>query len=164
MPKTVLVVEDSQDDVFFVTRAFKSVGLAAPISIAEDGRKARDYLSGEGSYSDRAGFPIPSVVLLDIRMPFMSGFEVLSWIREQSSFRTLPVIMFSSSDQECDVERAYALGANAFLVKPTRVEAYPQLASVIKQFWIDANIPPPRSSSAGLKSAVVSLPVTQPKN
>ncbi len=142
MPKTILLVEDSEDDAFFVTRAFKASGMISPFSWVEDGQKAIEYLSGTASYADRACFPMPSLVLMDIKLPFMSGFEVLRWIREQSCFPRLPVVMFTSSNQECDVEMAYALGANAYLMKPHHGDHYSDLAALIKRFWLDANLSP----------------------
>jgi two-component system response regulator len=144
MPKTILLVEDNDDDVFLITRAFKTVGLVTPMVRATDGQDAIDYLSGKGKYADRVKFPMPSLVLLDIKMPFISGLEVLRWIRGQPAFAPLPVVMFTTSSQECDVRSAYGLGANAFLVKPARIEECTHIANVIKQFWIDANIVPPR--------------------
>ena len=142
MPKKILLVEDNDDDVFLITRAFKNVGLVTPMVRATDGQNAIDYLSGKGEYADRVKFPMPSLVLLDIKMPFLSGLEVLRWIRSQAPLAALPVIMFTTSSQECDVRSAYSLGANAFLVKPARLEECTNIASVIKQFWIDANIAP----------------------
>ncbi len=143
MPKTILLVEDNDDDVFLITRAFKSVGLITPIARATDGQDAIDYLSGKGDYADRVKFPLPYLVLLDIKMPFLSGLEVLRWIRGHDLLAALPVVMFTTSSQECDVRSAYGSGANAFLVKPSRLEECTNIADLIKQFWIDANIAPP---------------------
>ena len=142
MPKAILLVEDSRDDAFFMTRAFKNIGMLAPLLHVEDGTIALEYLSGRGPYANRAQFPMPALVLLDIKMPFLSGFEVLRWIREQSTFPTVPVVMFTSSNQECDVEKAYSLGANAYLMKPNHGGDYSDLASLIKRFWLEANLPP----------------------
>lgn len=143
MPKTILLVEDSDDDVFLVTRAFKSVGLITPMVRTSDGQDAIDYLSGQGRYCDRVRFPFPSLVLLDVKMPFVSGLEVLAWIRQQNAFAGLPAIMFTTSNQESDVKRAYAAGANAYIVKPAHFEECTRLAGLIKQFWVEANITPP---------------------
>lgn len=143
MPKTILLVEDSDDDVFLITRAFKSVGLVTPMVRAADGQDAIHYLSGKGDYADRVKFPLPSLVLLDIKMPFISGLEVLRWIRAQPTLAPLPVVMFTTSGQECDIRSAYGSGANAFLIKPARLDECTSIANVIKQFWIDANIAPP---------------------
>lgn len=165
MPKTILLVEDSDDDVFLITRAFKTVGLVTPMVRATDGRDAIDYLSGKGQYADRVKFPMPSLVLLDIKMPFISGLEVLRWIRGQALLAALPVVMFTTSSQECDVRSAYAAGANAFLVKPARLEECTSIASVIKQFWVDANIAPPcevvvNSAEAHLHTTPAARPVS----
>jgi CheY-like chemotaxis protein len=157
MPKTILLVEDNDDDVFLITRAFKTVGLVTPMVRATDGQDAIDYLSGKGHYADRVKFPMPALVLLDIKMPFISGLEVLRWIRGQPPFAPLPVVMFTTSSQECDVRSAYGSGANAFLVKPARLEECTSIASVIKQFWIDANIVPPPEVAGNLPR-----PETQP--
>ncbi|HWN97070.1 MAG TPA: response regulator [Methylomirabilota bacterium] len=143
MPKTILLVEDNDDDVFLITRAFKNVGLVTPMVRATDGQNAIDYLSGKGDYADRVKFPMPALVLLDIKMPFLTGLEVLRWIRAQARLAALPVVMFTTSSQECDVRSAYGSGANAFLVKPARLEECTSVANVIKQFWIDANVAPP---------------------
>ncbi|MCI0538304.1 MAG: response regulator [Verrucomicrobiales bacterium] len=143
MPRTILLVEDSEDDVFFAMRGFKAAGLASPILRVEDGRGAIHYLSGRGQYADRAKFPFPHLILLDIKMPFVTGFDVLQWIRERSHSPQLPVIIFTSSNQESDIERAYALGANAYLVKPNQPDDFCDLAGLIKRFWLDANLPPP---------------------
>jgi len=158
MPKTILLVEDSEDDAFFITRAFKAVGMVSPFSRVEDGQKAIDYLSGRNPFADRARFPMPSLVLMDIKLPFMSGFEVLRWIREQPAFPTLPVVMFTSSNQECDIEKAYSLGANAYLMKPNHGEHYSELAGLIKRFWLDANLPPPLKLE---NAAPLGMPIQQ---
>src|SRR5262245_38394143 len=102
MPKTILLVEDSEDDVFFMTRAFRTAGMLLPLAHVENGQKAIDYLSGKPPYDDRTQFPLPSLVLLDLKMPFLSGFEVLRWIRNQFSCACLPVIVFTTSNQERD--------------------------------------------------------------
>jgi CheY-like chemotaxis protein len=143
MPKNILLVEDSDDDAFFITRSLKSFGMLVPFSHVEDGQKAIDYLSGKGAYADRVRFPLPSLVLLDIKLPFMSGFEVLRWMREQPALPRIPVVMFTSSCQERDIEKAYGLGANAYLVKPNHGDDYQDLAGLIKRFWLDVNLPPP---------------------
>jgi CheY-like chemotaxis protein len=141
-------------------RAFKAAGMAGPVSHVEDGQQAIDYLSGKNSFADRARFPLPALVLLDIKLPFMSGFEVLRWIREQSNFPKLPVIMLTSSNQECDIERAYAFGANAYLVKPSHGDRYDDLAALIKRFWLDANCPPPQKPQT-VKASAANLPLRE---
>src|SRR5262245_19686151 len=132
MPKAILLVEDSEDDVFFAMRAFKAAGIVAPVLRVEDGHRAIDYLSGKGRYAERAKFPLPHVFLLDIKMAFLTGFDGLQWIRAESSCPRVPVVMFTSSDQECDIEKAYAFGANAYLVKPNQADNFSDLAALIK--------------------------------
>ena len=143
MPRSILLVEDNEDDVFFITRAFKAAGLPVSLTRVENGQRAIDYLSQRPPFDDLARFPIPALVLLDLKMPFLSGFEVLRWIRQESRNARVPVIVFTSSNQERDIEQAYELGANAYLVKPDRADACSELAGLIKQFWLEANLPPP---------------------
>jgi len=163
MPKVILLVEDSDDDVFLITRAFKSVGLVSPLMRATDGQNAIDYLSGKDGFADRVKYPMPSLVILDIKMPFISGLEVLRWIRSQAPFTSLPVVMFTTSNQECDVRNAYGAGANAYLVKPGRIEDCTSIAIAIKQFWIDANVAlPPESANDFSRSDLLATPGTLP--
>jgi CheY-like chemotaxis protein len=162
MPRTILLVEDSEDDVFFMTRAFTAAGLLTPLARAENGQKAIEYLSGKPPYNDRTRFPLPSLVLLDLKMPFLSGFEVLRWIRSQSPCLRVPVIVFTTSNQERDVETAYELGANAYIVKPDRPEKCSDLAALIKRFWLEANVPPLiKSDGAGVPTEVPPAPKTE---
>ena len=142
MPTTILLVEDSDDDVFFITRAFKAAGVVTPITRVGNGQEAIDYLGGQRHYADRIQFPIPSLVLLDFKMPFVSGIEVLRWIRAHPHLAHLPAVIFTTSSQESDVRRAYAAGANAYLIKPPSLEEGIRLAVAFKQFWIDSNVPP----------------------
>src|SRR6476620_1948906 len=120
--KPVLLVEDNEDDVFFMQRAFKIAGIANPLMVTEDGQQALDYLAGRGKFSDRARFPLPCMVLLDLQLPLVQGVDVLKWIRSQFEFQTLLVIVFTSSRVDRDIEAAYRCGANSFLVKPPTEE------------------------------------------
>jgi CheY-like chemotaxis protein len=115
---TILLVEDNADDVFFMERAVKKSGLAAPLQVVRDGQQAIDYLSGTGAYGDRGVHPLPSVVFLDLKLPYVHGFDVLEWIRQTSSLKHLPVAVLTSSAEERDRKRAEQLGAQAYLVKP----------------------------------------------
>ncbi len=124
MPETrpILLVEDREDDVFLVRRAFEKAYLLNPLQVVRNGEEAVAYLKGEGTYANRAGYPLPSLILLDLKLPGMDGFDVLRWIRREPNFGSLPVIVLTSSEQIRDVNRAYQLGANSFLVKPTDFE------------------------------------------
>ena len=113
----ILYAEDEPNDVLFLQIAFQTLGIANLLRTVPDGEQAVDYLAGRGPYADRALHPLPSLVLLDINMPKKSGFEVLEWIRRQPRLKTLPVLMFTSSEHEGDMERARKLGANDYLLK-----------------------------------------------
>lgn len=115
---TILLVEDDDDDVFFLRRALKHGHLDLPIHIASDGQQALDYLSGADPYGNRNEFPLPSVVLLDLKLPYVTGFQVLSWIREQSRLKDMPVFILTSSPEERDRQKAVELGAKGYFVKP----------------------------------------------
>lgn len=137
---TILLVEDNSDDVFFMRRACKSVGLQNPLHVVEDGNKAIDYLAGNGQFADRAAFPLPCVMLLDLKLPGKSGLEVLGWIQERPEFVTSVVIVLTTSREPRDIQEAYRLGANAYLVKPTSPTQLVEVVSSIKSFWIDHNV------------------------
>ena len=113
----ILLVEDTEDDVVLMKRALERAGLKNPVFNVKNGVEAIAYLAGEPPYWDRARYPIPAMVLLDIKMPLMDGFEVLKWIRNRPEFERLCVVMLTSSNEIRDVNRAYGLGATSFLVK-----------------------------------------------
>ena len=114
----ILLVEDTADDVFFLRRALKKAQINNPLQVAVHGQEAIDYLAGNGNYGDRTKFPLPALVLLDLKLPFVDGFEVLAWLRTQPCLVTLPVVILTSSSEERDRRRAAELGANGYLVKP----------------------------------------------
>lgn len=125
----ILLVEDNSDDVFFFTNAFKKAGGTGVLHAVSDGVEALDYLSGHGAYGERTTYPFPDILLLDLNMPRMNGFEVLEWVRQNATCRCLTVHVLTSSCREADVERVYELGANSYVVKPTRVD---QLVDFVK--------------------------------
>jgi two-component system response regulator len=143
MNKPVLQVEDEAHDVLFLQFAFEQVGVIHPLLVARDGREAISYLQGLGMFANREQFPLPGLVLLDLRLPQVPGLHVLKWIRQQPAFVKLPVIVLSSSDQDSDVEAAYRLGANAYVVKPLNMADRIQLVRRLKQYWLDMDAPPP---------------------
>jgi CheY-like chemotaxis protein len=145
---SILLVEDDENDVFFFQRAMKDAQLQNPLSVARDGLEAIDYLSGNGAFADREQYPLPCLLILDLKMPRKSGLEVLEWLRSEPSLRTLPAIILSSSAQTTDIDRAYQLGANAFVVKPTTVGSRVELLRSIKGFWLQYSRPPAFCSSA----------------
>jgi len=141
MIHSILWVEDDADDVFLIGRAIRKAGLAPP-ALVRDGTEAVEYLSGAGKYADRKAFPFPSIVLLDLKLPRMSGFEVLRWIREQPEIGRLPVLMFTSSKERSDVDRAYFLGANAYLIKSVDHDDLVETLKRVRAFWLDLTLHP----------------------
>ena len=133
--KTVLVAEDNPDDVFALKWAFKRAQITNPIEVVRNGQQAIDYLSGAGDYADRERHPLPFLVLLDLKMPYVSGFEVLAWIRQQTALESLPVVVLTSSDENRDHQKAYALGARSYLVKPPEPEDIKQILSSLQSLW-----------------------------
>jgi CheY-like chemotaxis protein len=140
--KTILQVEDDANDVFFFQRAMKKAGANNPIQVATDGQQAIDYLKGSGKYADRVLFPLPSLVLLDLKLPHVMGLEVLRWIRQQPG-PVLPVVILSASGEWTDISAAYQLGANAVLMKPSEADKLDEMARSIKDFWLTHNTLPP---------------------
>ena len=139
MNQTILLVEDEENDIFFMKRAAKKNGILNPLQVAQDGQVAMDYLSGRGEYADRARFPLPCLTLLDLKLPRVMGLEVLKWVRAQPGLKTLLVIILTSSRLRPDIERAYQLGANAYLVKPSSPPELRKIATGIKEFWLELN-------------------------
>lgn len=139
MVRNVLLVEDDENDVFFFQRAMKLAGWSEPVQVVRDGQQAIEYIKGTGNFAGREKFPIPNLILLDLKMPFLSGLEVLKWIRTESELRQLPVVMFTSSKEEVDLEQAYQLGANAYVVKPAGSDELLELVKAIWNFWIKHN-------------------------
>ncbi len=117
-PKNVLYAEDDDNDAFLMQRAFAKIGKPEALRVVVNGQLATQYLSGQGEFGSREEFPLPEMLLLDVKMPEMSGLEVLRWIRERPAFSALTVVMLTSSTQPKDVEFCAAHGANAYLVKP----------------------------------------------
>ncbi len=134
-PFTVLLVEDDINDVFLVKRAFKMAHIQNPLQIVTDGEQAIQYLRGEDKYASRAVFPLPKLIVMDIKMPGKSGFEVLEWVKHDSLLRRIPVIIVSGSDHPADINRAYELGANAYMVKPVDFRKVEHLFESITHYW-----------------------------
>ena len=130
---TVLYVEDEECDAVFMKMAFASQGMEPALHVVGDGRAAIEYLSGAGKYVDRREYPLPSVVLLDLNLPQVPGFEVLKWMRNHPDFSRTPVVVFSSSTREDDREKALQLGANEFVGKPSSGMKFGQVVEALKE-------------------------------
>jgi CheY-like chemotaxis protein len=115
----ILLVEDSEDDVYLIRRAIKNALITNPVKLVRDGEEAVAYLKGEGKFANRTKYPFPSLVLLDLGLPKMDGLSVLRWIREQREFNLMRVVVLTNSLHMNDTKAAYAAGANSFLIKPT---------------------------------------------
>ena len=133
---TVLFAEDDDNDSFFLERAFKQAKIANPLKRVNDGEEAIEYLSGHGKYSDREVFPLPCLLLLDLKMPRKNGFEVLQWIRAQPGLKRLPVVVLTSSREDPDINRAYDLAANTYLVKPVQFEGLVEMMKALTMYWL----------------------------
>jgi len=132
----ILLAEDLSDDVLLIRRALDNAGVKNPFHVVRDGEEALDYLNGVGKYSNRDEYPLPDILLLDLKMPKMDGFEVLEKIRSSETFGSLRIIVLTSSTQIKDVNRAYELGANSFLVKPLEFDNFKALMRTLACFWL----------------------------
>ena len=132
---SILLVEDDPNDVFLIQRAFQKMQLRNRVSVVSDGEEAIDYLSGDGDFSARTRHPLPTLLLLDLKMPRKSGFDVLSWVRQRPGLKRLVVVVLTSSNQSSDVNRAYDLGANSYLVKPAGFDNLLNLVESLEKFW-----------------------------
>jgi CheY-like chemotaxis protein len=133
---TILLVEDDPDDVLLMQRAFSRARLANPLRVVRDGEEAIRYLSGQGIYKARDKYPVPLLLLLDLRMPKKNGFEVLEWIRDQPEHNDLPVVVLTSSAEQPDAIKAFKLGASSYLVKPAQFDDLVQLMLRLQGYWI----------------------------
>ena len=136
---TILLAEDNETDVLLIKRALQGAGIHSRMEVVTDGEEAIAYLRGENQYADRRQYPMPNLVLLDIKMPRKNGLEVLEWLRtsEQRGLNRLPVIIMSASSLQADIDRAYDLGVNAYLMKPA---AFGELVGTMRktaEFWKD---------------------------
>jgi len=158
----ILLAEDREDDILLVRKAFQKGNICNPLYVVRDGEEAVAYLSGQWRYQNRSEYPLPDLFLLDLKMPRMDGFEVLRWIRQQPTLRSLRVIVLTSSNDIADVNKAYRLGANSFLVKPLDFVNYVGTAELIKEYWVRADRAPQilRPSLKSSSSLAKSPPAT----
>lgn len=133
--QTVLLAEDEEDDVFMMRRAVQKMNDPVLLQIAQDGEQAIGYLSGKNQYADRALFPLPTMILLDIKMPRKNGFEVLAWCNGSNALAHIPILMLSSSKGKSDVDKSRELGAWGYLVKPIAVAELERLLTAKEEFF-----------------------------
>ncbi|WP_160164675.1 response regulator [Pedosphaera parvula] len=134
-----MLAEDDPNDVLLLQFAFREAEIHSPLHTVSNGQEAIDYLSGVGSFSDRERFPIPALLLLDLKMPRKTGIDVLEWLAKDDVMRCLPTVMLSSSTHPGDIEKAYRLGVNAFVVKSPGTAQRTEFCKIIKSFWLTLN-------------------------
>jgi len=137
----VLLVEDDEHDIIATKRAWRMNHMSNPLYVVNNGEECLDYLYRRGAYADAATSPRPGIILLDVNMPRMDGLEVLKIIRENEQFSNLPVIMLTTSKAEEDRVRSYALGANAYIVKPIGFENFSEAIRTINLYWKLVELP-----------------------
>jgi CheY-like chemotaxis protein len=143
----ILLVEDNRMDVELTLDAFHEAKLLNTIHIASNGQEALDYLFGHGQYADRNAFPLPNLVLLDLKLPGIDGFEVLRQIKSTPILKRLPVIILTSSKEEGDRALSYDYGANSYLVKPVSFDGFIGVVRQIEGYWLSLNVGPPENEA-----------------
>jgi CheY-like chemotaxis protein len=142
-PAHILLVEDNRMDVELTLDAFREARLLNTIHVAPDGQQALDYLFGHGKFADRKAFPLPNLVLLDLKLPGIDGFEVLRQIKSTPILKRLPVVILTSSKEEGDRALSYDQGANSYLVKPVSFDGFLGVVRQIDGYWLSLNVAPP---------------------
>ena len=140
--RTVLLVEDNPDDIDLVRHAFRKAGISASLQVVDDGDKAVAYIGGEGPYANRVLHPQPRLILLDLKLPRRSGFDVLTWARAHGPTMHTPIVVLTSSDQDADIKRAYGCGANSYLTKPVGRDALVSMLTAVDSYWLGLNRAP----------------------
>ncbi len=133
----ILLAEDDKNDVFLMKRAFDKAGIGNPLYLVNDGQEVVDYMEGTGKFSDRNKYPIPGLLLLDLKMPLMDGFDVLAWLRTHSQFDTLPVVVLTTSRLPEDITKSLNLGVYDYRIKPGAFEDLVRLLDDVRKCWLD---------------------------
>ncbi len=138
-PLSILVAEDELGDIVLLRRAFLRAGVNVPVHFATDGQEVLDYLQGNPPFDNPVDHPWPTLLLLDLKLPRVDGFQVLEWIRNQPGLRRMIVVVFSSSEKPQDIEMAYALGANSYIVKPQDPDELVRVVRRVQEYWLKIN-------------------------
>ncbi|MEB3886838.1 response regulator [Lyngbya sp. CCY1209] len=141
-PSEILLIEDDSNDVFLIRRAFGRIDAKLPLRVLEDGEVAIAHLNQLIAEGNREQHPLPLLILLDLKLPRRSGLEVLEWLKRQSAVCRIPVVVLTSSRESVDVDRAYDLGANSYLVKPVSFDALSNMIQTIDTYWLKFNQSP----------------------
>jgi len=142
-PVSILIADDDAQDAMLVQMAAQRAALGLRLETVSDGEQAIDYLMGRERYADRQAHPFPQLMLLDLKMPRLNGFDVLDFVRRQPGLRQLPIVIFSSSDDPRDIRRAYDAGANSYLCKPHSNDDLSSLLKALEGYWCQFNHFPP---------------------
>ena len=142
----ILLVEDDENDVMLLQRAFRRAAIVNPLQVVRHGDDAVAYLEGTGEFADRQLHPLPVLMLLDLKLPRRTGLEVLQWVKERAGVKKIPIIVLTSSKNDDDVNRAYELGANSYVVKPVSFETLLELVKSLELYWRVLNERPNISS------------------
>ena len=140
--KTILLVEDKRQDEMLILRALRKNNLANQVDVVRDGQQALDYIFRQGEYQNRASADLPTVILLDINLPRLSGLEVLERLRNDNRSRLVPIVILTSSDDERDRLRSYGIGANSFVRKPLDFAEFAETVARLGVYWLATNEPP----------------------
>jgi len=149
MEEKILIVEDDPNDAFFIENAFRHSGIKSKPHICTNSADAIFYLQARGQYADRLRFPFPNLLVTDLKMPGGDGFELLRWLRDHPAMHVIPTIVISSSNRRDDVARAYSLGANAYLCKPTDPTHFRVVFADLLRFWTHCEVPETPASDGG---------------
>ena len=133
----ILLAEDDENDIFLMGRAFDRAGIPNPLHVVRNGQEAIDYLAGAGDFAQRDKHPLPGLILLDLKMPWMDGFDVLKWLRGQPQFDTLPVVVLTSSKLQADVDKSRQFGVYDYRVKPQEFDDLVRLLDDVRKCWLD---------------------------
>jgi len=142
-PAHILLIEDNRMDVELTLDGFKEAHIDNTIQVAKNGQEGLDYLFGRGDYADRQKYPLPHLILLDLKMPRVDGFEVLRQVKATPIIKRIPVIVLTSSKEEGDRALSYDIGANSYLVKPVSFEGFADVVKHINGYWLLLNVEPP---------------------
>lgn len=135
----ILLVEDDENDVMLLQRAFRRASIVNPLQVVRHGDDAVAYLEGSGAFTDREQHPLPVLMLLDLKLPRRTGLEVLQWVKERAGLKKIPIVVLTSSKNDDDVDRAYELGANSYVVKPVSFETLLDLVKSLELYWLVLN-------------------------
>jgi CheY-like chemotaxis protein len=140
---TIMLIEDETADALLIRRAFEKAGVENPIQTLDHGDKALAYLEGIGEYQNRAKYPLPIFIMLDLKLPGMMGLQLLKWIRSRKDLRLIPIVVLTVSEDDVDVKSAYEAGANSYLLKPGERDEVFRVIAQVQEYWLQRNISPP---------------------